>query len=280
MSLNFIKIIFYNIILILMSEVLFSQSFSNKNQIDIPEIFIDTTSIEVIEWGYLDSVKGLYYYEDELYTGPVIKYLSSGLMEGEFQNGLRHGLWQTFNRIGQPLMIGYYDKGKKNGKFEQWYDDGKKRHRELIASFVNDQYDGVYREWYENGKKSIVGAYQDGKEQGAYKEWHQNGKRALQTEYIDGRPDGTYREWYENGKKRIQITFKDGKENGWWKQWYENGQREMKVKYVNGIPWGEALFWFSNGALQGRGVVKSEVPGGGWILEDEGGKKQVYQPEE
>ena len=33
-------------------------------------------------------------------------------------------------------------------------------------------------------------------------------------------------------------------------------------------------------ALQGRGVVKSEVPGGGWILEDEGGKRQIYQPEE
>ena len=54
----------------------------------------------------------------------------------------------------------------------------------------------------------------------------------------------------------------------------------MKVKYINGIPWGEAFFWFPNGALQGRGVVKSEVPGGGWILEDEGGKRQVYQPED
>tara|TARA_B100001175_G_scaffold94085_1_gene79553 strand:- start:184 stop:1026 length:843 start_codon:yes stop_codon:yes gene_type:complete len=280
MSPNFIKFISYSFILVWMNGALFSQSFSNKNQNEIPEIFIDTTSIEVIEWGYLDSVKGLYYYEDELYTGPVIKYLSSGLMEGEFQDGLRHGLWQTFNRIGQPLMIGYYDKGKKNGKFEQWYDDGKTRHRELIASFVNDQYDGVYREWYDNGKKSIVGTYDNGKEQGAYKEWHENGKRALQTKYIDGRPDGIYREWYENGKRRIKITFKDGKENGWWKQWYENGKREMKVKYVNGIPWGEAFFWFPNGALQGRGVVKSEVPGGGWILEDEGGKKQVYQPEE
>ena len=165
MSSNFIKFISYCFILVWIKSALFSQSFSNNNQNEIPEIFIDTTSIEVIEWGYLDSVKGLYYYEDELYSGPVIKYLSSGLMEGEFQNGLRHGLWQTFNRIGQPLMIGYYDKGKKNGKFEQWYDDGKKRHRELIASFVNDQYDGVYREWYENGKKSIVGTYQNGKEQ-------------------------------------------------------------------------------------------------------------------
>ena len=32
-------------------------------------------------------------------------------MEGEFLEGLKHGLWQTFNKIGQPLMIGYYDRG-------------------------------------------------------------------------------------------------------------------------------------------------------------------------
>ncbi|GIQ98398.1 MAG: hypothetical protein CM15mP4_2350 [Candidatus Neomarinimicrobiota bacterium] len=41
-----------------------------------------------------------------------------------------------------------------------------KTHRELIATFVNDQYDGVYKEWYENGRKSIVGTYKNGKEQG------------------------------------------------------------------------------------------------------------------
>lgn len=280
MSLNLNKIIVCCFSIVLMSETIFSQSFSNKNEIEIQEIYIDTTSIEVIEWGYLDSVKGLYYHENELYSGPVIKYLSSGLMEGEFLEGLRHGLWQTFNRIGEPMMIGYYDEGRKNGKFEQWYDDGKRRHRELIATFINDQYDGIYREWYENGKKSIVGTYQNGREQGPYKEWHENGRRALQTEYKDGTPDGTYREWYDNGKKRIKIIFKDGKENGLWIQWYENGKKEMKVKYINGIPWGEAFFWFPNGALQGRGVVKSEVPGGGWILEDEGGKRQVYQPED
>ena len=285
MSLNLKNFVFYNFIIFIMIGILSAQSFSNKKEkeveiVELNEIFIDTAAIEVVEWGYLDSVKGLYYYESELYSGPVIKYLNSGLMEGEFLNGVKHGLWQTFNRIGQPLMIGYYDKGEKNGKFEQWYDDGKKRHRELVATFVNDQYDGVYREWYENGKKSIFGTYKNGKEQGPYKEWHPNGKRALQTKYIDGVPDGIYREWHENGKKRIKITFKDGKENGLWTQWYENGKKEMKVKYVNGIPWGEAFFWFQNGALQGRGVVKSEVPGGGWILEDEGGKRQVYQPEE
>ena len=106
------KIIFIITVFIYQVQIVL-QSFSNKNEVEITEIFIDTAAIKVVEWGYLDSSKGLYYHEGDLYSGPVIKYLNSGLMEGEFLEGLKHGLWQTFNRIGQPLMIGYYDRGKK-----------------------------------------------------------------------------------------------------------------------------------------------------------------------
>ena len=69
-------------------------------------------------------------------------------------------------------MIGHFDNGKKHGGFEQWYDDGASRHRELIATFDQDKYVGKYREWYENGKRSIWGFYIDGKEHGRYTEWY------------------------------------------------------------------------------------------------------------
>ena len=85
-------------------------------------------------------------------------------MAGEFKDGIKHGLWQTLNQIGDPIMIGHFDNGKKHGDFEQWYDDGASRHRELIATFDQDKYVGKYREWYENGKRSIWGFYIDGKE--------------------------------------------------------------------------------------------------------------------
>ena len=136
-------------------------------------------STRAVEWGYLDSLAGIYYYDDIPFTGPVVKQLDIGLMAGEFKDGIKHGLWQTLNQIGDPIMIGHFDNGKKHGDFEQWYDDGASRHRELIATFDQDKYVGKYREWYENGKRSIWGFYIDGKEQGRYIDWYSNGKKAL-----------------------------------------------------------------------------------------------------
>ena len=112
-------------------------------------------STRAVEWGYLDSLAGVYYYDDIPFTGPVVKQLDIGLMAGEFKDGIKHGLWQTLNQIGDPIMIGHFDNGKKHGDFEQWYDDGASRHRELIATFDQDKYVGKYREWYENGKKKL-----------------------------------------------------------------------------------------------------------------------------
>ena len=51
----------------------------------------------------------------------------------------------------------------------------------------------------------------------------------------------------------------------------------MKIGYVNGVPRGRAKFWFPDGSLRGEGIVRSEVPGGGWILTDPEGNKRVYK---
>ncbi len=71
--------------------------------------------------------------------------------------------------------------------------------------------------------------------------------------------------------------YKNGYENGPWIQWYSNGKKEMKMNYVNGVPRGRARFWFPDGSLRGEGIVRNEVPGGGWILMDAEGNKKVYK---
>ncbi len=232
-----------------------------------------------VEWGYLDSLAGVYYLDQVPYSGPVIKQLDVGMLTGEFRAGLKHGLWQTLNNIGEPIMIGHFTDGKKDGKFEQWYDDGDKRHQELIATFSMDKYIGDYREWYENGKKSIKGFYIDGKENGQYTEWYENGRKALKTKFNNGNPEGLYKEWHENGKKALKINYENGEENGTWTQWYENGKKEMKIPYVNGQPRGRAKFWHPDGSVKAEGIVRSEIPGGGWILENSVTKKKtrVYE---
>ncbi len=232
---------------------------------------------KAVEWGYLDSLAGVYYLDNVPYTGPVIKQLDIGMRAGEFKDGVKHGLWQTLNQIGEPIMIGHFDKGKKHGKFEQWYDDGDKRHRELIATFDQNKYIDHYKEWYENGGKSIIGFYIDGKEHGKYTEWYENGQKSLKARFINGEPDGWYTQWHANGKKALKIKYSNGKEDGTWTQWYENGRKEMMIGYVNGIPRGRAKFWFPDGSVKGEGIVRNEVPGGGWIIVDPEGNKRVFK---
>ena len=71
-------------------------------------------STRAVEWGYLDSLAGVYYFDEIPYSGPVVKQLDIGLMAGEFKDGIKHGLWQTLNQIGDPIMIGHFDNGKKH----------------------------------------------------------------------------------------------------------------------------------------------------------------------
>ena len=54
------KIIFIITVFYLSSSNSLAQSFSNKNEVEITEIFIDTAAIKVVEWGYLDSSKGVF----------------------------------------------------------------------------------------------------------------------------------------------------------------------------------------------------------------------------
>ena len=239
--------------------------------------FIYLTQLYAVDWGMLDSLDGEYYLDGKLFTGQAIKHLDTGIMKGDFQDGIRLGLWLKLNRIGEPILIGHYEMGLKHGEWKQWYDDERKRRKELEANFIQNNYDGTYKEWYENGKKSIFGTYVNGLEQGKYQEWYENGKKALKTVYFNGIPDGKYKEWHENGKKGLVIVFKDGGRNGTWTQWYENGKKEMTVEYVNDVPWGKAKFWFEDGSIQGQGTLKDEVPGGGWLVEDDDGILRVYK---
>ena len=128
--------------------------------------FIYLTQLHAVDWGKLDSLDGKYYFDGNLFTGQAIKHLNTGPMKGEFQDGIRHGLWLKLNRIDEPIMIGHYEMGLKHGEWKQWYDDERKRRKELEANFNQGKYDGPYREWYENGKKSIFGTYVNGLEQG------------------------------------------------------------------------------------------------------------------
>ena len=104
-----------------------------------------------------------------------------------------------------------------------------------------------------------------------------NGNKKMQTIYRNGLKNGKQINWTIDGSKISEFSFKSGNRNGSFKTWYENGRKQMKIGYVNGVPRGRAKFWFPDGSLKGEGIVRSEVPGGGWILLDPDGNKKVYK---
>ena len=89
-------------------------------------------SQQPLDWGRLDSLRGIIYVDGKPFTGQAYKKLEEGELFGEYLDGIRHGLWQKFNRIQEPLMIGEYIKGKKNGIWQHWYLNGS---RKLFALF-------------------------------------------------------------------------------------------------------------------------------------------------
>ena len=235
------------------------------------------TDNDPVEWGFLDSLDGVYYLNDSVFTGSTIKQLEIGILSGNFLDGLKHGTWTILNRISEPIMIGEYNQGKKNGKFEQWYDDGYARKKELIATFKDDKYVDDYEEWYDNGNRSIKGFYIDGLEHGSYREWHYNGNTALKATFIKGKLDGWYKEWYDNGKKAIKLKYDEGKKNGLWTQWYDNGKKSFQVEYINDVARGKATFWYPNGSLRGEGIIVGEAQGGGWVIQDPLGERRIFK---
>jgi hypothetical protein len=75
-------------------------------------------------------------------------------------SGVRHGFYLEKNSKGHEIEKGYYIKGKKNGKWESWWDNGEKK---VECNFKDGKLHGVYREWHLNGKFYFESEYFNGK---------------------------------------------------------------------------------------------------------------------
>ena len=82
-------------------------------------------STRAVEWGYLDSLAGVYYFDDIPYTGPVVKQLDIGLMAGEFKDGIKHGKG-TFTLANGDKYEGGWKDNVMHGKGTYTYANGDK----------------------------------------------------------------------------------------------------------------------------------------------------------
>ena len=109
----------------------------------------------------------------------------------------RNGLYYLVNQqepfTGDNLCV-YTNSG-------QYYSKGKiKKGKE----------DGNWTSWYENGQKKREKNYKDGKKDGKSTYWYHHGQIGYERTYKDGKKDGKETWWYESGQKN-EGTYKDDK---------------------------------------------------------------------
>lgn len=224
------------------------------------------------------------------------------IKEGKYINNLMEGEWyfsyllkdssnwrsakvnyQAGNGTNPNQNSGIPENGRV-GKFESWYDNGKK----ALEYYYND--DGsrdsekLTKRWYKNGNKWSEGYNTTINNMvvniGKYTMWHRNGNKAWEYYYND---DGTRdsekltKRWHKNGNKRYegyQATVIDKiVDVGKYTSWYENGQKDMEYYfnddgtrdsgkltsrwYEDGSKWYEGYVLSSNDKSLWNGLYKA-----------------------
>lgn len=154
--------------------------------------------------------------------------------------GVKHGLYQFFDKTGNLKTQGYYEKGKEEGIWEYYNYDGKLSSK---ITYVSGERLGAFEEYeyYKENqkKKEVTGTiYKDRKEQ-KITYYYENGEVEETGDYVRFYEDskltgraGIWNEYYKNGKikssGRYEKSFKVGK----WKFYHENGEIAKKGSFL------------------------------------------------
>lgn len=128
--------------------------------------------------------------------------------EGFIQNGLKQGLWITYESDGEfPItMINYID-GMANGIYLEFNERGQVK---LKANYKDNKLHGAWGK-YRFGRAEETANYKGGQLDGIYKVYYQrDGKIQSETSYKDGVQDGPYRFYNEEGQVTLEYIYKNG----------------------------------------------------------------------
>ena len=217
---------------------------------------------QIVEWRDLltetsDAHCTVYYikYGHEALQGEFC--IKRGLDEerDKFSNGMMEGEYRRY-RDGVLREVGAYDKGRRNGMFLEYYQDGKTVRKE--TPMRQGKIDGTVKTYYRDGKMESEKKYRQGMEHGRERRFdNKTGELTLEAHYVNGQKEGKetiveYRghdmhtktvRHYSNGRLngpfRIESTqggkpyitvegqYVDGRKSGRWKQ-YNATDRKTK----------------------------------------------------
>jgi len=155
------------------------------------------------------------------------------------------GFYREFYPNGQKFAEGQYVKGRQDGEWTYWHENGTVARK---VTYRDGLPDGVWDVIRADGTLSAKRSYKAGKRDGTWIIYDETGQQPLREEqYADGLADGVWKVWFPNGQLRTQMTFKQGNRHGPASEWDEKGGQRATITYIDGLVDGEATLWTPDG---------------------------------
>ena len=175
--------------------------------------------------------------------------------EGTYRLNIKEGAHHTFSKEGDIIETNIYkdgvlvgkglldEEGKKEGKWEEYYESGKLRATGLYKE------GNRFKKWkfyYESGQLEQEGSYnKNGKFSGKWNWFYEDGS-ALRKEYFSkGKEDGFLVEYDNDGIEITKGEYKNGLKQGLWD--YHVGDHTEKGSFLDGEKDGVWYYYFENG---------------------------------
>lgn len=234
--------------------------------------------------------------EGPMFKGPMYQEFQAPFSsEAEFENGVLHGTWRTYDSRNRKMSEFIFDHGKRTGKSIWWHVGGQKR-REV--DYSDDDIDGEVLEWTADNKLTVRDKYIAGHKLSKQVEYYSPGQKKsegwilfarelvttrydwwqgiadVKVEGKDGidRKHGAQTAWHSNGQKRMQGAYEANLPVGKFTFWYANGQKQFEGEYIEGKEHGRFIWWHPNGQKQLEGLYLSGGQTGKWMRWNTEGK--------
>lgn len=188
--------------------------------------------------------------------------------------------YMEWNKDGKLIISGNYMMGSPEGKWEYFYDDGRKKKTEKVLNdtvflmnyWENDSIqtqtikdgNGYIQTFYTNGSKKEYYTFEKGLKTGPFSEYTARGILSVGGEFLEGKKHGTWVFNNLNGILEKKITYKKDSLDGEYLVLFENGDTSTYGIYKNGQKIGK-WFWKNDlGKLDMEGYFKDGMQHGEW----------------
>lgn len=155
------------------------------------------------------------------------------------------GFHREFYPNGQKFVEGQFVKGRQDGDWVYYHDNGKVQR---TVHYTAGKPDGSWDVFNADGAVIAKRGFKAGKRDGTWTTYDESGKQPLHEEvYSDGKANGTWKVWYPTGQIKTEIGIKNGDRDGPYAEWDEKGNKRAELTFVAGTVDGTATFWGADG---------------------------------